>query len=310
MSMKIAFLGAGAVGLSVAGMMSRECEVYAVCRKRHSDAIKSEGLVLTGIWGDHNFSFPCGQRLPPDEKFDYIFITSKSQDTREICRVNSEALKKSNVISLQNGIGNEEIISEYTGRVIGGMIITGFEWKGDGRVHVSVQAAPMRLGRFPSGIDDDVSHLSDIIKKSGIDVISDENIMGAIWAKTLYNCALNPLGAIMQVPYGELLDENSWMIIKGIVHEAFEVCKNEGVVLEWEKPEEYLEFLHDTQIPSTSRHHSSMYQDLSSSRKTEIDFINGAVVEKGKINGVKTPVNLTLVNMIKFRESLNERERC
>ena len=74
--------------------------------------------------------------------------------------------------------------------------------------------------------------------------------------------------------------------------------------------EEYLEFLHDTQIPSTSRHHSSMYQDLSSSRKTEIDFINGAVVEKGKINGVKTPVNLTLVNMIKFRESLNERERC
>ncbi|WP_048150663.1 ketopantoate reductase family protein [Methanolacinia paynteri] len=304
--MKIAFLGAGAVGLSVAGMLSRVCDVYAVCRKRHSDAIQSRGLILTGIWGEHNFRFPCGETLPPDEKFDYIFITSKSQDTREICRTNSEAIKNSNVISLQNGIGNEEIISEFTDRVIGGMIITGFEWKGDGEVHVSVQAAPMRLGRFPSGLDDDVNSLADIIQKAGIDVITDENIRGALWGKTLYNCALNPIGAIMQVPYGELLNENAWAVIKNIVHEAFEVCRAEGVTLEWSSPDEYLQYLHDKQIPSTAEHHSSMYQDISAGKKTEIDFINGAVVEKGNLHNIETPVNRTIVNMIKFRESLNK----
>jgi len=302
--MKIAFLGAGAVGLSVAGMLSRVCDVYAVCRKRHADAIKSRGLILTGIWGEHNFRFPCGDTLPPDEQFDYIFITSKSQDTREICGMNSGAIKNSNVISLQNGIGNEEIISGFTDKVVGGMIITGFEWVGDGEVHVSVQAAPMRVGRFPSGVDDEILKLVEIIQKAGIDVNADKNIRGALWGKTLYNCALNPLGAIMQVPYGELLDDNSWELITGIVHEAFEVCSSEGVALEWSSPKDYLNYLHDVQIPSTAGHHSSMYQDLSAGRKTEIDFINGAVVEKGKLHGIDTPVNSTIVNMIKFRESL------
>lgn len=304
--MKIAFLGAGAVGLSVAGMLSRVCDVYGVCRKRHADAIESRGLILTGIWGEHNFRFPCGENLPADEKFDYIFITSKSQDTRKICEMNADAIKDTNVISLQNGIGNEEIISEFTDRVIGGMIITGFEWKGDGEVHVSVQAAPLKLGRFPSGLDGDVTALADIIQKAGIDIITDENIRGALWGKTLYNCALNPIGAIMQVPYGELLDENAWMVITDIVHEAFEVCRAEGVTLEWSSPEEYLRFLHDTQIPSTADHHSSMYQDISTGKKTEIDFINGAVVDKGNFHDIDTPVNRTIVNMIKFRESLNK----
>jgi 2-dehydropantoate 2-reductase len=220
--------------------------------------------------------------------------------------MNAGAIKETNVISLQNGIGNEEIISEYTDRVIGGMIITGFEWKGDGEVHVSVQAAPMRLGRFPSGLDGDVTILVDIMEKAGIDIIPDENIRGALWGKTLYNCALNPIGAIMKVPYRELLDENSWMVITDIVHETFEVCRAEGIALEWSSPKEYLRFLHDIQIPSTAGHHSSMYQDISAGKKTEIDFINGAVVEKGNLHGVDTPVNRTIVNMIKFRESLNK----
>lgn len=302
--MKIAFLGAGAVGLSVAGMLSRVCDVYAVCRKRHADAIHSRGLLLTGIWGEHNFSFPCGEELPEDEKFDYIFITSKSQDTRSICEANREAIKDANVISLQNGIGNEEIVSGFTEKVVGGMIITGFEWKGDGEVHVSVQAAPMKLGRFPSGLDDEILDLASMIKEAGIDVLTDENIRGALWGKTLYNCALNPIGAITQVPYGELLNENSWRIITDVVKEAFEVCSAEGVALQWSSPDEYLEFLHDSQIPSTAGHHSSMYQDLSMGKKTEIDFINGAVVDKGRIHGIDTPVNRTIVNMIKFSESL------
>lgn len=304
--MKIAFLGAGAVGLSVAGILSRVCQVYAVCRKRHADAIDSRGLILTGIWGEHNIKFPCGEALPPGEIFDYIFITSKSQDTREICEINREALKNSNVISLQNGIGNEEIISEFTDKVVGGMIITGFEWRDDGEVHVSVQAAPMRLGRFPSGLDDDITSLIEMIQEAGIDILADENIRGALWGKTLYNCALNPIGAIMEVPYGELLDEFSWSILREIVHEAFEVCRAEGITLEWASPKEYLIYLHDVQIPSTAGHHSSMYQDLSAGKKTEIDSINGAVVEKGRMHGINTPVNSTIVNMIKFRESLKK----
>ncbi|WOF15693.1 ketopantoate reductase family protein [Methanoplanus sp. FWC-SCC4] len=302
--MKIAVLGAGAVGLSVAAMLSKVCDVYAVCRKRHADAVKKRGFVMTGIWGEEKFTFPCSEQLPKDEKFDYIIITSKSTATRGICEQFKDYLKDTEVISLQNGIGNEEIISEYTDKVIGGMIITGFEWRDDAYVHVSVQASPIKLGRFPKGTDEAVTKIVDLFKTAGMEILADENITGSLWGKTLYNSALNPLGAIMKVPYGNLLDQNAWNIIEEIVKEAFLVCNAEGVKLAWNKPEDYLEFLHENQLPSTAGHHSSMYQDLEFSRKTEIDFINGAIVAKGKNNGIKTPVNKTIVNLIKFKEDL------
>lgn len=302
--MKVAILGAGAVGLCIAAKLSKKCEVYAVSRKRHAEAVKERGFVMTGLWGDEKYSFYCSETLPAEEKFDYIIISSKSNATRGICNQFSRFLKNTPVVSLQNGIGNEEIIAEYTDSVIGGMIITGFEWRQDAYVNVSVQAAPIRLGVYPAGSDDKTKKLISLFKDSGMDVIEDENISGAIWGKTLYNAALNPLGAIMKVPYGKLLDENSWRIISDIVNEAFDVIRSEGIILQWNTADEYLDYLKNKQIPSTAEHHSSMYQDLSSGKKTEIEFINGRIVEIGEKNNIRTPVNKTLVNLIKFKENL------
>ncbi|MBP2132929.1 2-dehydropantoate 2-reductase [Methanomicrobium sp. W14] len=302
--MKVAILGAGAVGLSIAAKLSKICDVYAVSRKRNADAIKQRGFVMTGLWGEEKYSFKCSENLPESEKFDYIIITSKSNSTGSVCEQFKKYIKDTPTVSLQNGIGNEEIIYEYTDRVIGGMIITGFEWRHDAYIHVSVQAAPMRLGVYPTGTNEEVKVLVDLIKSAGIDVMEDSNIAGAIWGKTLYNAALNPLGAIMKVPYGRLLDENAWKIINEIVNEAFDVCKAEGIVLEWDCAEDYLKFLKKNQIPSTAEHHSSMYQDLSVCKRTEIDFMNGQIVKLGLKNGISTPVNRTIVNLIKFKENL------
>ena len=108
----------------------------------------------------------------------------------------------------------------------------------------------------------------------------------------------------MGVPYGNLDDPASWRIITEIVREAFAVTAAEKVALPWKTPEEYLAFLHDAQLPATALHHSSMLQDLSRGKKTEIDFINGAVVAKGKDHGIPTPYNSFIVDLIKFRESL------
>ena len=91
-------------------------------------------------------------RVPQDNRFDYIIISSKSQDTLNICREFASLIRNTQTVSLQNGIGNEEIISGFTDRVIGGMIITGFEWRDDAVVHVSVEAGPMMIGRFPDGL--------------------------------------------------------------------------------------------------------------------------------------------------------------
>ncbi|MDG6257554.1 MAG: 2-dehydropantoate 2-reductase [Methanomicrobiaceae archaeon] len=307
--MQVAVLGAGAVGLSVAAKLSAVCTVHAVCRPRHVEAIASRGFEMTGIWGDGTYRFTCSESYLPKREFDYIIITSKSTDTRAVCEQFSDAIAGAEVVSLQNGIGNEEIIAEYTGRVIGGMIITGFEWQGDARVHVSVEAGPVKLGRFPRGSDDAVRALAELFACAGIRCEESGEIRGDLWGKTLYNCALNPLGAIMNVPYGELDDPAAWEIIADVVEEAFAVCREEGVPLAWETPVDYLAYLAEVQLPATARHHSSMLQDLALGRKTEIDFINGAVVARGQQHGIPTPANTMLARLIRFREALCTKER-
>jgi len=301
--MKIAVLGAGAVGLTVAAQLSGVCDVHAVCRKKHADAIREHGFIKTGLWGDEVCHFSASEELP-DEDFDYIIITSKSTDTRAVCEQFRDTIRDHEVVSLQNGIGNEEIISEYTSKVTGGMIIVGFEWKGPGEVHVSVVGGPIKLGRFPGGPDPAVERLVKTFRAAGLNTEESPEIRGDLWGKTLYNCALNPLGALMEVPYGKLLNPSAWHIIEGIVEEAFAVCEAEAVPLAWETSEEYLRDLHDVLVPDTAEHHSSMYQDLHLRRKTEIDFLCGAVVRKGRKHGLDTPVNRTLVDLIRFREAL------
>jgi 2-dehydropantoate 2-reductase len=301
--MKVAILGAGAVGLCVAARLSTVCEVYAVARHRHAKAIREHGFEMTGMWGDGVFTFPCEETFPDDE-VDYVIITAKSRDTEEICRQFRDRIAGKEVISLQNGIGNEEIIASHTDRVIGGMIITGFEWRGDAHVHVSVEAGPIKLGRFPEGFDDSVAAILGCFKAAGLNAEQSDSIRSDLWGKTLYNCALNPLGAIMGVPYGKLSDPAAWHIIEQVVREAFAVCTADGVRLIWGSAEEYLRYLKDVQLPATALHHSSMLQDLAKGRRTEIDFLNGAVVAMGARYGIPTPINDTLTSMIRFRESL------
>lgn len=302
--MKILVLGAGAVGLSVAAKLSGVCDVHAVTRKRTADAINAGGFNLTGIWGAGTFRFSVSDGIPKDARYDYIIITAKSRDTEAICQQYAAALCNTETVSLQNGIGNEEIISRFTNKVIGGMIITGFEWQGDAGVHVSVEAGPAKLGRFPAGLDTPVENLVDCMTRAGIRVGGSAEIRTDLWGKTLYNCALNPLGALLGVPYGKLAQPAAWSIIDQIVCEGFSVIHAEGVHLPWETADEYLAYLRDVQLPATALHHSSMLQDITRGRPTEIDFLNGAIVAKGAVHGIPVPVNACIVNLVKFRESL------
>jgi 2-dehydropantoate 2-reductase len=303
--MKIVVLGAGAVGLTVAAKVSRVADVHAVARRRHVDAVRKRGFLMTGIWGEGAYRFSCSEDLPGEwQDADFVLITAKSIDTEAICRQFADVIRGREVVSLQNGIGNEEIISQFTDRVIGGMIITGFEWQGDASVHVSVEAAPMKLGRFPAGVDDEVERLASLIREAGIRVATTDEIKTDLWSKTLYNSALNPLGAITNVPYGALTNPHAWAIITAIVREAYQVVEAEGVNLPWKTAEEYLAYLHDDQIPATAAHHSSMLQDITAGRRTEIDFLNGAVASFARNHGIDAPYNTCITELIRFREQV------
>ena len=296
-------LGAGAVGLSVAARLSRVAEVVAVTRERCVAAIGRDGFHLSGRWGDGVCDFAVTTRLDPGEEFDYVVITAKSVDTAAICREFAPVLARSETVSLQNGIGNEEIIAGVADRVIGGMILTGFEWQSDNAVHVSVEGGPMKLGRFPAGMDSAVEALVELVRRAGIPVEGTPAIRSEIWGKTMYNCALNPLGALMNVPYGRLAEPHAWSIIESIVAEVYAVAGAEGISLAWPDPASYLAFLASTQLPNTAGHHSSMLQDLARNRPTEIDFINGAITAIGARHGIRAPFNACIAVLVRFRES-------
>ncbi len=302
--MRILLLGAGAVGLSTAAKLSKYAEVFAVCRERCSSSIEKDGFYLTGIWGTKTFRFPCGT-VPPKGSWDYIIISTKAAATRDICEQYNHLFGKVEVVSLQNGIGNEEIIAEYTEHVLGAMIITGFEWKADNAIFVSVDGGETVFGRFPSGKDAKADCLAKLFTKEGMRAAPSENIRGTVWSKALYGCSLNPLGAIMECPYGDLLREPAWTIITSIVHEAFEVARAEKVILRQNTADEYLEFLKKKKIPPTAAHFSSMYQDITAGRKTEVDYINGTIVALGKRHNIQTQVNETIVNLTHFKEDLS-----
>ena len=124
-----------------------------------------------------------------------------------------------------------------------------------------------------------------------------------LWAMMLYNCALNPLGAVLDVPYGELARRDaSRMIMKGIVHEVFEVMAAAGYRTHWQRPAEFLEAFYGRLVPDTAEHKSSTLQDISAGKRTEIEALNGAVIKLAERQGVDVPYNTAVYNIVKFLE--------
>ena len=300
--MKVLVLGAGAVGLGVAAKLSVVADVVAIAREQYTKEVTGHGLHLTGAWGEGLFRFRCLGEPPSGEQFDYILITVKSQDTERICRQYADLLHHHPVVSLQNGVGNEEIIGDFTEYVIGGVVMTGFLRKGNCAVEISANAGETVLGKFPAGVDDRVKALVDLFVRAGIPVRASEHIKNDLWSKNLISSVLNPLSAILGVQYGELLSEPAWRVISSVTNEYYAVVGAEGITLSWKDPEEFLTYLKNDLIPAMHNHFSSMQQDLEFGRKTEIDFLNGQVIGAGQRHGISTPFNSCITELVHFHQ--------
>jgi 2-dehydropantoate 2-reductase len=302
-SARILILGAGAVGLPLAAKLSRVAEIVAVTREPYASAITSQGLFISGAWGNETSRFTCVSEVTDEANFDYVLITSKSQDTDSICQQYKTLIRDHETVSFQNGIGNEETISRYSDRVIGGVVLTGFVREGDREIRVTANAGPMQIGRFPSGVDAGVQGLEDLMTRAGIPVETSDHILGKIWSKNLINCSLNPLSAITGVTYGNLKNPDSWHIIDQIVREIYTVVRAEDITLQWRDPDAYLGYLYGALIPVMAGHRSSMLQDILHGHKTEIDYLNGAVVSAGNRLGIATPYNACISDLIRCKET-------
>jgi 2-dehydropantoate 2-reductase len=303
--------GAGALGSVVGGLLAAHgLPVTLFGRTGHLEAVQREGLRVEGLFGDHHVrGVPCvtdaaGLRGP----FATVLLTVKSWDTDSMIRAVAPHLAPDgHVVSMQNGLGNLERIAAVVGapRTLGARVIFGAEVVTPGRVRVTVEAAPVLVGSPDPGDPARASaaaHWASELAAAGISAEPTSALLAELWAKVFYNAALNPLGALLGVPYGWLAaDADARGVMDGAIAEAFAVARAAGIALAWPDADAYRALFYARLVPSTARHRSSMLQDLERGRPTEIDAINGYVVARGAALGVPTPVNATLARAIRAR---------
>jgi 2-dehydropantoate 2-reductase len=313
---RILIAGAGAIG-SVVGAMLHAAghRVTLLGRRRHLDAIARNGLRITGLLGTHTI---LGMDLTDDPsrldgRFDLILCTAKAYDTGAVADAISDRLTDHGlVVSMQNGLGNIEALAERFGseRVLGARVIFGAEIVRPGAAHVTVFADPVAIGPAPalhgtlsSALEAHAGAVARMIDSAGIATVCCADIMPVIWTKLLYNVALNPLGALFELSYGELAaDPYLRGIMDDVIGEAFAVARVLKVDLPFASDREYRETFYGRLIPATKSHRPTMLYDLKNRGRTDIDSLNGKIVELAERSGLKAPVNSTLVRQIHATE--------
>ena len=314
--MNIIVLGAGAIGLVFGGFLAKAGHrVIFLGREENVSAVKKHGLFIEGLWGNHLIKNIAGytnlRELKEKEgaSWDLVLLTVKSYDTENMLKAFHETFANPMpILSLQNGLGNLDKIIQIIGSkwAMAGRVIFGAEIDSPGRVSVTVYAEEVIVGGIENGIDyQRVTEVSDTLSNAGIPTLPTHEIKKYIWGKVLYNSALNGLGAILGVKYGFLREhESSRMLITSIVQEFFRVLEKENIKLDWPTPAAYLDDLFERLIPATYDHYPSMLRDIQNRKRTEIDSINGAIVEIAQKHGIDVPVNWLITTLVKTQEKI------
>jgi 2-dehydropantoate 2-reductase len=314
--MKFLIMGTGAVGSVFGGLLAENSQdVTLIGRENYINAIRTGGLQISGIWGEHHIAnLKCYTAVKDIAAvdFDAVLLTTKSFDTETAVKAVLPLIgEKTLVVSLQNGLGNIETIASLIGekRTIGGRVIFGIELVRPGHFKVSVIADKVLIGAISSETSvDKLNEIAVIINRAGIPTATTDNIHRFIWLKVLYNCCLNAPSAILDTIYGRLGEfEPSRAIIRAIIAEVLAVARSRGIDLGFPDAAAYEAVFYAKLLPPTYAHHSSTLQDIRVGKKTEIEALNGAIVRLGGEKSIPAPVNWTLTQLIHAREELNGR---
>ena len=314
--MKALIYGGGAVGLGLAScLLKSKATVDIIARKDTVAALQKNGLIRTGIFGNYRAEPSAfGSYTSPgqieNKTYDYILVCTKSFDSRKAAKnlyeYQSLFGRNTKIVLFQNGWSNAEKFASFFDRqiVYTARVITGFQRQSPNEVVITVHADSIHIGSLFGADVSRVRELSELINSGDIPCRTTDRIDKDIWAKMLYNCALNPLGAILDVPYGKLAErEFTRTIMNGIVEEVFTVMNLAGHETHWQSAKDFLEIFYAELVPDTAEHKSSTLQDIAAKKPTEIEALNGAVIKLAEKFEVDVPYNLIVYNIIKFIES-------
>ncbi|MFO8110574.1 MAG: 2-dehydropantoate 2-reductase [Thermoplasmata archaeon] len=293
--MKLAIIGPGALGTFLAGILGKDHDILLLGRR---------DVDLNSVRVSGNTTVECEVEYTTDAskltRYQYILLCTKSYDTEQAVEeihpyINNDA----RVVSLQNGLNNELLISKYVDphKIIGGVTSQGITYESLGHV-IHAGEGDTYIGLYPHGKDEYVSRFAEFLRNTVLEVEVVDNIYGYIWQKVIVNACINPLTALTGLKNGALLEDQELRgLMEKICHESHSVAIKE-TTLPNDDPLREVERV----ASLTAENRSSMLQDIQRHRKTEIDCINGAVVDMAKKIGIETPLNHMLYALIKGRE--------
>lgn len=298
--MKVCVLGAGSLGSTIGGVLAQAGnEVHFVGRAPHMDAINENGLEMVTPAGVE-MAHPIGHTVPDGiGKVDLVIVLCKAFDTKHTIEEAHELIGPDTaVMSLQNGLGAEDVLCEAVGaeHVIGGKTYIGGMLLQPGRVQATIPGKDTFIGELDGRITPRVQAIGKAFEDAGMHCIVSGNIMGVIWDKLLVNVATGAVCGVTHLPYGPMYEEEKLVACAcAAVQEGMDVAAAAGVKLTYSNPMDVLE-LARTGLPYDFK--PSILQSLEKHRPTEVGVINGAVVTQGKKYGVPTPVNETLQALV------------
>ena len=291
--MEILVFGAGSLGSLLGGLLARAHDVTLVGREPHVSAVQADGLRITGA--ETLETRPAATTDATGASADLALVTVKAYDTEAAGRALATG-DYGAVCSLQNGMGNEDVLADAVrAPVLAGTVTYGaglvdpghVEWRGRGTI---------TLGAWRPA--DDVAaaeRVAAALRAADLDVTTTVDVRRRLWEKLAVNAAINPVTALARVGNGALTEEPLAGLARTAAVETAGVARATGVTISDETAADAAA----TVVRETARNRSSMLQDVTRGRRTEVDAINGYVVDRAAATDRAAPINRTLAALIR-----------
>lgn len=302
--MKIVVVGPGAMGCLIAAFLSKSKEELWLLSRNGDNAARlgSSGISLEGASGTWQAKVKTTSKIQDIEKCDLIIICVKSFNTKQaLDEIKPLISENTKILTLQNGLGNIETISEIAGedKVIAGVTNEGATLIDTGKIRHAGRGETI-IGTVNGKTPVEMRAIRELFNKVGLETKMSRDIKGLIWSKLIINVGINALSAITRLPNGKLIEyEGTKRILRDAVTEAARIAKRKRVKLIFEDPLAKVEAV----CEATAGNLSSMLQDILRKKRTEVDFINGVIVRLGQELGISVPTNKLLLDLIKTIES-------
>jgi 2-dehydropantoate 2-reductase len=303
--LRVCVVGCGAVGSLFAANLARldDVEVWAYDLARdHVDAINRDGLRLSGA-GDVVGRLRATSDAAELPDCDFGIVATKAMHTETAIEATAPAFaSRGCVATVQNGLGNEDVLARHVERVIRGTTFPAGKLLGPGHVQWDVKG-DTTLGPFepqPAPMEE-VERLADACTRAGMPTHAVRDARGPQWRKVIFNAATNPVGALTRLTHGRVCERSELRrVVSSLVDEGKAVAAAQGIELD-QDPEELID--HAARPEVAYDHKASMLQDVEARRPTEVDYLNGGIVRFGEEHGVPTPLNAAIWALVRGLEA-------